>query len=162
MISIVDDLTQNNTYFALWNKLKKKWIEPTERADIGPIEEDLSKGGFLIKSFNRVNLLSANIQLHIGEYVFVMGYPLGVYDDIHNLPILRNGIIASAYPIPFRCQPYFLVDSHLEEGMSGSAVMTKFKDTWRTKDGTIPPRGFSFFILGIISSTFPVHISLPR
>ncbi len=76
-----------------------------------------------------------------------MGYPLGVYDDIHNLPLLRTGIIASAYPIPFRCKPYFLVDSHLEEGMSSSPVMTKFKDTWLTRSGTTSPIGFSLMYL---------------
>jgi hypothetical protein len=154
-----NDLTQNKIYdIDLWNKHKRRWIEPTQSADIIaiPIEEDLLTGGFLFKYFNRANLLPSNIQLQIAEDVFVTGYPLGVYDDIHNLPILRNGIIASAYPIPFRCQPYFLVDSYLVEGMSGSPVMTKFKDTWRTRDGTVPNQGFSFYILGIISSTFPV------
>jgi hypothetical protein len=153
-----DDLTQNKTYdVPLWNKVKKRWIEPTQEADIVAIPvEGLLKSEFSIKYFNRVNLLPSNIRLHIGEDVFVMGYPLGVYDDIHNLPLLRTGIIASAYPIPFRCKPYFLVDSHLEEGMRGSPVMTKLKDTWRTKSGTTPPIGFSFFILGIISSTFSV------
>jgi hypothetical protein len=85
-----------------------------------------------------------------------MGYPFGVYDDIHNITILRNGIIASAYPIPFRGEPYFLVDSNLEEGVSGSLVITKFKDTWRTKNGSKPLIGFSFFLLGIISCTFEV------
>jgi hypothetical protein len=48
------------------------------------------------------------------------------------------------------------VDSYLENGMSGSPVMTKFKDSWRTRDGGKPPLGFSFFLLGIISSTFEV------
>ncbi|MGB8086271.1 MAG: hypothetical protein WCF07_08285 [Nitrososphaeraceae archaeon] len=49
-----------------------------------------------------------------------------------------------------------MVDSYLEEGVSGSPVMTKFKSTWRTKDGTEPPKGFSFYSLGIISSMFRV------
>jgi hypothetical protein len=85
-----------------------------------------------------------------------MGYPLGVYDDIHNLPIARNGIIASAYSVPWRNELYFLVDSYLEEGVSGSPVMTKFKNSWRTRDDGKPPTGFSFFLLGIICSTFEV------
>jgi len=49
-----------------------------------------------------------------------------------------------------------LVDSYLEEGASGNPVMTKFKSTWRTKDGTEPLKGFSFYLLGIISSMFRV------
>jgi hypothetical protein len=87
-----DDLTQNKTYdVPLWNKVKKRWIEPTQEADIVAIPvEGLLKSEFSIKYFNRVNLLPSNIRLHIGEDVFVMGYPLGVYDDIHNLPLLRT------------------------------------------------------------------------
>jgi hypothetical protein len=34
--------------------------------------------------------------------------------------------------------------------------MTKFKPTWRMTDGSEPPKGFSFYLLGIISSTFRV------
>jgi hypothetical protein len=86
--------------------------------------------------------------------VFVMGYPLGVYDDIHNLPVLRNGLIASAYPVSYRNEDHFLVDSYLEEGASGSPVMTKFKSTWRTKDSAEPPKGFSFYLLDILAQRF--------
>ena len=49
-----------------------------------------------------------------------------------------------------------MVDSYQEEGASGSPVMTKFKSTWRTKDGTEPLKGFSFYLLGIVISTFRV------
>jgi hypothetical protein len=132
------------------------WIESNVKVDVVaiPIEMNKLPQGSIIVSFNVANLLQSNIQLHVGDDIVVMGYPFGVYDDIHNLPILRNGIIASAYPIPFRDKPYFLVDSDLEEGVSGSPVITKFKDTWRTRNGSKPPIGFSFFLLGIISSTF--------
>lgn len=153
------DIKQNEYYdIPLYTKVKKRWIESTFKADVVAIPIEINKlpQGSIIMSFNAVNLLQANIQLHVGDDIVVMGYPFGVYDDIHNLPILRNGIIASAYPIPFRGEPYFLVDSNLEEGVSGSPVITKFKNTWRTKNGSKPLMGFSFFLLGIISSTFEV------
>jgi V8-like Glu-specific endopeptidase len=151
------DIKQNEYYdIALYTKAKKMWIESNVKVDVVaiPIEMNKLPQGSIIVSFNVANLLQSNIQLHVGDDIVVMGYPFGVYDDIHNLPILRNGIIASAYPIPFRDKPYFLVDSDLEEGVSGSPVITKFKDTWRTRNGSKPPIGFSFFLLGIISSTF--------
>ena len=61
------------------------------------------------------NPLPRSIQLHLGEDVIIMGYPLGLSDHIRNLPILRNGILASAYAIPFNGNPYFLIDSYLEK-----------------------------------------------
>jgi hypothetical protein len=88
-----------------------------------------SAKAIILRIFNAINLLPNNIRLHVGEDVMVMGYPLGVFDDMHNLPILRNGIIASAYPIPFKRNQYFLVDSYLEKGTSGSPVIT-IKSIW--------------------------------
>jgi hypothetical protein len=153
------DIKQNEYYdIPLYTKTKKMWIESDAIADVVAIPIEINKlpQGSIIMSYNAFNLLKPNIQLHVGDDIVVMGYPFGVYDDIHNLPILRDGIIASAYPIPFRGMPYFLVDSYLEKGISGSPVVTKFKDTWRTIDGSRPQLGFSFFLLGIISSTFEV------
>lgn len=69
---------------------------------------------------------------------------------------MRNGIISSAYPVPYRDNPYFLVDARLHPGTSGSPVTTKFKDTWPTTRGTIERGGNAFYLLGINSSTFPL------
>jgi hypothetical protein len=87
--------------------------------------------------------------------VFVMGYPLGIYDEVYNLPIVRGGNIASPYPIPWNGRPYFLVDSNLEKGTSGSPVMTTFKETWRLRNGGQFNTGLAMFLLGVNSSTFP-------
>jgi hypothetical protein len=45
-------------------------------------------------------MLPKNIRLDVGEDIFVMGYPLGIYDEVHNLPVIRGGTISSPYPIP--------------------------------------------------------------
>ena len=74
------------------------------------------------------------------------------YDDVNNLPVVRNGIVASAYPVAYKGQPYFLIDATLHKGTSRSPVMTKFKRDWRTKAGSIMG-DFQFFLLGINSST---------
>jgi hypothetical protein len=101
----IGDLRNNNYYnLHLYDRSgNKTWIEPDPiSADVIAIfiKEDLQKKGFFIKNFNTFNLLPRSIQLHLGEDVIIMVYPLGVSDHIHNLPILRNGIVASAYPIP--------------------------------------------------------------
>lgn len=91
---------------------------------------------FIATLFASNNLLPTNIKLHVAEDVFIMGYPLGTYDEIHNLPIIRNGTISSAYPIHFNENPYFLVDANLQEGTSGGAVITKFKYIRPTTNGS--------------------------
>src|SRR3989442_12382964 len=84
-----------------------------------------------------------------------MGYPLGqYYDDVFNLPVVRNGTVASAYPMRFRGQPYFLIDSRLHEGTSGSPVMTKSKRDWRKVEGGSEVDNFRFYLLGVNSSTW--------
>ncbi|MGI0045264.1 MAG: hypothetical protein ACRD47_16280, partial [Nitrososphaeraceae archaeon] len=93
-----EDLRENEYYdLHLYDeKGRKKWIEPNPiAADIVaiPLEYEFQRKGFHIRNFNAVNLLPNNIRLHVGEDVIVMGYPLGIFDDTHNLPISRNGII---------------------------------------------------------------------
>ena len=55
--------------------------------------------------------------------MLIVGYPLGFSDDINNLPVYRKGMIASSYPVEFEQYPYFLIDSNLHEGTSGSPVL---------------------------------------
>lgn len=54
----------------------------------------------------------------------VIGYPKNFYDKIHNLPIYRQATIASQYTVHFMDEPYFLIDSKLHNGMSGSPVVS--------------------------------------
>jgi hypothetical protein len=154
------DLRQNE-YFEV-SGATKLWREPNpSTADVVAIplidRNNLDTQKFLIRAFTPGNLLPNNIQLQIGEDILVMGYPLGkYYDERYNLPVIRNGIIASAYPLPFSGNPYFLVDAKLHKGTSGSPVTTKFRTTWLTTAGTIEDTGFAFYLLGINASTFPL------
>jgi hypothetical protein len=96
------DLQQNDTFdIHLYNGITKLWTEPDPKtADIVAIplvdRNYLAHQRFRIKAFSPGNLLPANIQLQVGHDILVMGYPLGeYYDELHNLPVVRNGIIAS-------------------------------------------------------------------
>lgn len=139
-------------------KSNRSWREHFSGADVVAIPvnyQDLNKRGFLIKAFNAKNLLPSTIRLAFGEDVVVMGYPLGeYYDKENNLPVMRDGMIASVYPVPFRGNPYFLVDARLHKGTSGSPVITKEKSTWLGSDGSTMVTGSQFFLLGVNSSTF--------
>jgi hypothetical protein len=157
-----DDLRVNRNYdIPLYKGPKKVWREPNPFADVVAIPlyfKDIVESigrGLLIKSFTDVNLLPQDLRLQVGEDVFVMGYPLGqYYDNVFNLPVVRNGTVASAYPMPFRGQPFFLIDARLHKGTSGSPVMTKFKRDWRKVEGGSEVGNFRFYLLGVNSSTW--------
>lgn len=157
-----NDMTQNKEYLIhLYDKITPIWRSPDHpEVDVVAIPIDLKDFASLdIKyiSFASNNLLPKDLQLDVGEDVFIMGYPLGIYDEIHNLPVIRGGTISSAYPILWNRRPYFLVDANLEEGTSGSPVLTKFKGIWRRTDGRLLNLEPAIFLLGINSSTFPKH-----
>lgn len=57
--------------------------------------------------------------------MLILGFPLGFHDTLNNLPIVRSATIASSFSHPFKGEPYFLTDSRLHRGMSGSPVIVK-------------------------------------
>ena len=134
----------------------KRWkVHPCVDADLALVPlvgTDLSR--FQITWLSPAEYLPSNLALHPGEDVFIIGYPEGLHDHIHNLPILRNALIASAYGAPFQGKPYFLTDARLHPGTSGSPVFTKPKNTWvDTKGQTLLTVGTSYFLVGVHAGT---------
>ena len=69
------------------------------------------------------NLIPANEQLddiYAGDDVFVVGCPLGLFEEVHRSPLFRKGVLAS-FPRENN-RPYFLIDVPTFEGASGSPV----------------------------------------
>jgi len=158
------DLTINeNVEIPLYNSDRSPlWLEHPKlgrEVDVVAVKADgILKSNHIVAAINSRNLRPSNVIVGGGEDVIIPCYPLGFYDDLHNLPVLRSGMIASPYPIPFRGQPFFLIDSWLHEGVSGSPVFTKPKSMFRYKDGStaITSGELSFFI-GIVSRALPPY-----
>ncbi|MEA1995406.1 MAG: serine protease [Campylobacterota bacterium] len=66
-----------------------------------------------------------NISIEVADDAIVIGYPRGYYDKVHLYPIVKSGIIASQWGVPFQGKPYFLIDAKLFPGSSGSIVVSK-------------------------------------
>jgi hypothetical protein len=66
-----------------------------------------------------------NPPVHVADDIIVVGYPLGYYDLVNLNPIAKLGIIASYWGDWFNGKPYFLIDSKLFPGSSGSIVISK-------------------------------------
>jgi S1-C subfamily serine protease len=106
------------------------WLEhPVGRDQVDvvavPLDTEQVRSRFIGNGFKIKDHIPDNIDIPIGEDVLVIGYPLGFYDELHNLPIIRSASLASVYPVPFRGQPFVLIDSRLHSGTSGSPVLTK-------------------------------------
>lgn len=57
------------------------------------------------------------------ERVVMIGYPNGLWDSLHNQPVLRSGVLASHYSFDWNGKPEFLIDAACVPGSSGSPVV---------------------------------------
>lgn len=131
------DHTQNSNYdIPLYRDKKSLWREKPG-VDLVAIElpkDDMRRFTFI--SLSPAFLPPGNIVLGAGDDVLIVGYPYGFSDTLRNYPVVRNGSIASPYPVPFEGHPYFLVDARLHPGTSGSPVLVKPSNILKTMETT--------------------------
>lgn len=155
-----DNLKDNDNYdIPLYDNAKPRWIEPHPFADVVAIHIDvkeIKERDLLIESFSDIEF-QTKLHLEIGEDILVMGYPKGCYyDNVFNLPVIRSGTLASAYPVPYQDKPHFLIDARLHEGTSGSPVITKLRNLVETLGPGKAAGRLRFVLLGVNSSTWPL------
>jgi hypothetical protein len=131
------DLEKNEDYtIQLYENYEPIWLEhPHNRGNsidviAIPLEPDEIYEKYLISAYSSDSTFtyvheSQGVHAPYGMELMVIGYPLEFYDNVNNLPIYRNAIAASIYPVPFQNFPFFLIDSRLHSGSSGSPVVTK-------------------------------------
>jgi hypothetical protein len=56
------------------------------------------------------------------EQIIMVGYPIGLWDSVNNLPLLRRGITATHPKMDYKGKPEFLIDAAVYPGSSGSPV----------------------------------------
>jgi trypsin-like peptidase len=56
------------------------------------------------------------------QEILMVGYPIGLSDEVNNLPLFRKGITASALKNNFQGKPEFVIDAACFPGSSGSPV----------------------------------------
>jgi hypothetical protein len=91
-------------------------------------------------------------ELDVAQRVTFIGYPNNRYDQAHNLPIIRTGLIASHPKIDFNGIKQFIIDAQVFPGSSGSPVMINL--TYENyKNGKIVIGKPKIRLLGIIAAT---------
>ena len=93
--------------------------------DVAALEIDRSvlPAEAIVRPFTFSHVQGPLEEVGIGRPVLVVGFPLGFYDTLHNLPVARHAAIASAFGVRFQGQGYFLTDARMHRGASGAPVV---------------------------------------
>lgn len=70
------------------------------------------------------------------EDVVMIGYPIGLWDEVNNYPIIRKGITATHPNLNFKGNSEFLIDAACFPGSSGSPVFLANLGSYIDKEGT--------------------------
>ena len=92
-------------------------------------------------------------ELSVAENIYFIGYPDNRYDAKNNLPLVRQGMIASHPKYDYNGDPLFIIDAQVFPGSSGSPVYIDL--TYENmKNGQIAVGGNrKIKLLGIVSQT---------
>jgi Trypsin-like peptidase domain len=91
----------------------------------------------------------------IGEFdaiedVIMVGYPSGLWDSVHNYPLIRRGITATHPALDFDGRPNVVVDLACFPGSSGSPVFIYNQSGYATKSGGIRIGSGRIIFLGVL------------
>lgn len=94
------------------------------------------------------------MQIEVASDIIVASYPKGFYDSENKFPIVKSGIVASAWGCYFNGLPIFQIDAQLFPGSSGGLVISKPTNTAMI-DGTLKmSQTKQFVLLGVYSGEY--------
>ncbi|SAK83634.1 hypothetical protein AWB77_04308 [Caballeronia fortuita] len=77
----------------------------------------------VFEAFEPEHLPKAQDVMPVGSSVLIVGFPLGFHDSLHHLPVVRQGVIASAFGLRFQGKGCFITDARTHRGTSGAPVV---------------------------------------
>ena len=156
--------TQPHFQVAITN-FESYWIKhPDTNIDIAilpiaPIMQKLEDEGKRLDvfPFNRKELLTTNELAQIGVFQTVkfIGYPIGISDELNNLPIARQGMTATDVSIDYEGRREFLIDASVFPGSSGSPVLIAEQGSYIPIGGGLA-FGNELRLLGIIDAVVEI------
>jgi hypothetical protein len=90
----------------------------------------------------------ASLLRHV-ETVAMTGYPIGLYDNVNDAPIVRIGSTATHALLPFQGRPEFVIDMQCLPGSSGSPVFLFQDGLFRSSKSASSP-GTQIALLGVL------------
>ena len=108
----------------------------------------------LLHAFTPAQLFQKLDLVEMGAPVLIVGFPLGVHDTLHRLPVARQSVIASAFGIRFQGKGCFLTDARLHRGTSGAPVVAR--NTGSDHAGGDGRSAFPWMLLGVHSAKLDI------
>ena len=137
------DLTRHETF--RFEDFRSLWFpHPSNDIDlcampIAPIFERARSAGIQLfyRAMDKAFIPSAAEleELSPVEDITMVGYPNGLWDRVHNMPIFRRGITATHPRLNWNGKPEFLIDAACFPGSSGSPVFLLNEGAYVTKTG---------------------------
>lgn len=91
------------------------------------------------------------IPIEVSSDIIVASYPKGFYDVVNKFPIVKSGIIASAWGANFNGMPIFQIDAQLFPGSSGGLVISKPTNFGIQNEKMVYTTSKEFILLGVYS-----------
>jgi S1-C subfamily serine protease len=125
------DLTRVTTFsLFLYRNGQGVWQQGRDsggEVDVAVIEIDRAAlpASASIRCFGPDHLPRSLAEIEVGTAVQIVGFPLGFYDTVHYLPVVRQAAIASSFGVRFQGEGCFLTDARTHRGMSGAPVVLR-------------------------------------
>lgn len=132
---------------------ERQWRQGQDGAgdvDVAVIEIDRSAFPAQAKfvAFSHEQIQTSYRRVSVGRPVLAIGYPLGFHDEVFNMPVARQAIIASSFGVRFQGQGVFLTDGRMHRGISGAPVVLR--------DDNQPSGELPWLLLGVHAAKFDV------
>jgi hypothetical protein len=127
---------------AVWQQARDSGGE----IDVAVLELDHAAlpGHCVVRAFGPQHLAAGFDLFKVGDRLAIPAFPLGFFDAVHHLPVVRQASIASCYGVRFQGLGCFLTDARMHRGSSGSPVLAQVEP--------VTPDQPSWCLLGVHSS----------
>lgn len=135
--------------YAAGRSLWRQGTDDGGEVDVAVVELDRAAlpPGAIFHAFGPCHLPRSGDAMPIGASLLIVGFPLGFHDSLHHLPVVRQGVLASAFGLRFQGKGCFVTDARTHRGTSGAPVVLRALSEGRT------PEELPWLLLGIHSSS---------
>lgn len=129
----------------VFNDFERRWIHhPNSNVDlsimpVGPLLNQAKERGisFFYRHIGEELLPSEQLLGDVTalEEILMVGYPVGLWDSVNNMPIFRKGITATHPNLNYEGREEFLIDAACYPGSSGSPVFLYNQGSYADRQG---------------------------
>ncbi|HOH98161.1 MAG TPA: serine protease [Candidatus Cloacimonadota bacterium] len=141
------------------NNFESRWyFHPDDNIDlcampIAPLKREAESLGktlyYVMIEKQLIPSLEIQESFDLLEEIIMVGYPIGLWDQVNNLPIFRKGMTATHVALNWNGKREFVIDAACFPGSSGSPVFAYNRGVYTNKKGQIV-MGSRLYLLGVL------------